>query len=500
MPRRSEKMQIALLSVLLAVGLVPLVCGTDAALPSSAAVLSDGKRAFDKWAVATPVDNCGWTGGTFLLGAIEYYKATDDAGVGDAAVLNYATKWAATYDYQICGGVASQDTRSSPPAVAGGAGGTCATAQNAVFDRGTNLPGGDNAKTAAECCAACLADPKCKSWNVHGRCFLHPEVGKVIREKGSIAGVPSGTLPPLPAPSPPSPPHSQQHNANNQLCGATYVELFKLTGKKNSTMLANTAAVIEAEIAEGAASDGLWSWVDAIHMAMQTFARMGNVTGDAKYFDKQFANFNASVLAKAVPHESTYQFWNTSDELFYRDDRFLGTQVYWSRGNGWAISAVVASLEWGVSADPHYEVYLGIFKQHAAKLKSIQYPDGAWRSSLLNVTANGGACGWSGGKGVPCNPVPETTGTANFCYALAWGINSGILPSDDYLPVVTKAWAWLSQTALHADGFVGYCQPGGGSPENNFGSNSTNNFCIGQFLLASSQVSRLAAAAGATQQ
>ena len=495
-------MQIPLVLVLLQA--VPRVSGADALLPSPAAVLADGKRAFDKWAATTPVDNCGWTGGTFLLGSIEYYKATAAADASDAAVLEYATNWAATYDYQICGGI-DQYHESDPAADVStntdvSSAGTCASVQNAVFDRGTNLPGGDNAQTPAQCCAACRANAKCKSWNVHGRCFLHPEVGRVIHEKGSVAGVPSGKLPPLPPPSPPSPPHSQQHNANNQLCGATYVELFKLTGKKNSTMLADTAVVIEAEIAEGAASDGLWSWVDAIHMAMQTFARMGNVTGNVKYFEKQYANFNASVLAKAVPHSKTYQFWNASDFLFYRDDRYLGTQIYWSRGNGWAISALVAALEWGITSDPHYKVYLGIFKQHAAKLKSIQYADGAWRSSLLNVTADGGACSWSSGKGIPCDPVPETTGTANFCYALAWGINNGILPSGTFLPVVAKAWSWLSQSALHDDGLVGYCQPGGAAPENNFASNSTNNFCVGQFLLASSQVSRLAANARVAQQ
>ena len=53
------------------------------------------------------------------------------------------------------------------------------------------------------------------------------------------------------------------------------------------------------------------------------------------------------------------------------------------------------------------------------------------------------------------------------------------------------AWGWLSATALHEDGMVGNCQPGGGSPENDFNSTSTSNFCVGQFLLAVSQVARL---------
>ena len=87
--------------------------------------------------------------------------------------------------------------------------------------------------------------------------------------------------------------------------------------------------------------------------------------------------------------------------------------------------------------------------------------------------------------------MPETTGTASFAYAIAWGINNGVLRAEQYQPAVSKAWDWLTAVALHEDGRVGNCQPGGGQPENNFGSNSTSDFCVGQFLLASSQVSRL---------
>eukprot|EP01043_Picozoa_sp_COSAG02_P125476 COSAG02_NODE_62637_length_265_cov_0.867470_1_plen_68_part_10 len=53
---------------------------------------------------------------------------------------------------------------------------------------------------------------------------------------------------------------------------------------------------------------------------------------------------------------------------------------------------------------------------------------------------------------------------------------------------MSKAWDWLTAVALHEDGRVGNCQPGGGQPENNFGSNSTSDFCVGQFLLASSRL------------
>ena len=220
---------------------------------------------------------------------------------------------------------------------------------------------------------------------------------------------------------------------------------------------------------------------------------MGNITGDAGYYESQWIKFNASALSavgKATPmcsegagtapkacwSSETFSFWNTTDSLFYRNGP--RDHVYWARGNGWAISALVSAIEHGLH-DPYRARYIDIYKLQAAELKAIQGADGAWFSSLLD------------GKGYP---VPETTGTANFAYALAWGVNAKLLPAAEYLPVVEKAWAWLSTTALHPNGFVGNCQPGGGSPENNFGSNSTSNFCVGQFLLAASQVSRLSAA------
>lgn len=265
-----------------------------------------------------------------------------------------------------------------------------------------------------------------------------------------------------------------RHNINHQLSGAIYVELFMVDG--NRTHLESTAKVLGEEIADPA-SVNFWSWVDAVHMAMNTYARMGVATGNATYFEKQFANFNASVLAPADGLNQTYGFWNASDQLCYRDDRFLGTKIYWSRGNGWAIAALVAALESGKGgADPHYAVYLGIFKQLAAKLVTLQSADGGWRSSLLDTKAF---------------PAPETTGTANFVFAFAWGVNNGILPASVYTPAVSKGWQWLTSVALHADGTIGNCQPGGDQPENNFNRSTSTNFCVGQFLLAASEVWRL---------
>lgn len=265
------------------------------------------------------------------------------------------------------------------------------------------------------------------------------------------------------------------HNANNQLCGATYAEMYMNLDRKPE-MLADTAKIFAEEIADVPDSNNYWSWVDASFMAMNTWARMGAATGDAKYFTKQWANFQAAMLLPA-DGKRTFGFWNTTDHLFYRDDRFLGTQIYWGRGNGWAMGALVAAIKYG-EKDPHRDDYIKIFQQQAARLKEIQSADGAWRSSLLNVTGY---------------PTPEMTGTSSFTFGIAFGINNGLLDKSTYAPVVAKSWKFMSTTALQPSGLYGYCQPVGGSPEHNINPTSTSDFCVGQFLLATTQMATLAA-------
>lgn len=260
--------------------------------------------------------------------------------------------------------------------------------------------------------------------------------------------------------------------ADNQLCGATYAELYAMDGMRNKTWIADTLKELDLEIANNSTS--LWSWVDTFFMAMNTWSRIGTITGEQKYFDQQFYDFSAAALEG--PTNATYHFWSDEHQLFYRDDTFLGSTVFWARGNGWAMGALVAALEHSPPNDPHRAVYLDLFVKQAASLKAIQTSDGCWGPSLLNETGY---------------PPPETTGTSSFVYGLAYGVNQGILPRADYLPVVERAWGCLDGIALQNSGLFGYCQPVGGSPEHNVSPNSTSDFCVGLFLLAVSELAKL---------
>lgn len=74
---------------------------------------------------------------------------------------------------------------------------------------------------------------------------------------------------------------------------------------------------------------------------------------------------------------------------------------------------------------------------------------------------------------------------------MAYGVSAGLLDAVDYTPSIAAAWAGLTSIALQPSGLLGYCQPAGAAPGTET-ANSTSNFCVGLFLLAGSEVFKLA--------
>jgi len=73
---------------------------------------------------------------------------------------------------------------------------------------------------------------------------------------------------------------------------------------------------------------------------------------------------------------------------------------------------------------------------------------------------------------------------------MAWGINHGLLPRKQYLPVVERAWNGLAHS-VHLDGKLGWVQ----EPDKQPGlvtAEDTQEYGVGAFLLAGSEVAGLA--------
>jgi rhamnogalacturonyl hydrolase YesR len=111
----------------------------------------------------------------------------------------------------------------------------------------------------------------------------------------------------------------------------------------------------------------------------------------------------------------------------------------------------------------------------AGAILACQQADGLWRSSLLDAEHY---------------TIPETSGTGFYCYAFAYGVNEGLLPRETYEPAVLKAWQGLIG-CVTPQGKLTNVQPVGADPVK-FPTSNTEVYAVGAFLLAGSEMFKLA--------
>src|ERR1044071_7963654 len=148
-------------------------------------------------------------------------------------------------------------------------------------------------------------------------------------------------------------------------------------------------------------------------MAPPAWVRLWKATGNKAYLDY------------AVDHwwKTSDFLYDTEEHLYARDSSYFtkreanGKKIFWSRGNGWVMGGFVRVLQYLPADHPARPRFEKQFREMAAKLVAVQQPDGFWRSSLLDPVDY---------------PAKEESGTAFYCYALAWGVNQGLLDGATY--------------------------------------------------------------------
>lgn len=259
----------------------------------------------------------------------------------------------------------------------------------------------------------------------------------------------------------------------------TYIDVYRI--KKNRQMIQPTIDTVQKlrsvpghEVQQHGIT---WWWCDALFMGPPTLVKLGTTLKDPSYF----------TLNDSLFHQTYDLLFNHKEHLFARDASYLinekgegkleknGQLVFWSRGNGWVMGGLVRVLQELPKDYSNREFYVGIYKEMAERVVSLQQEDGLWRSSLLDPAS------YPGGEG---------SGSGFYCYALAWGINNGILNKEKYLPAVRKAWRGLNGL-VNAEGRVGWVQPIGADPQKNFSADSWEVYGAGAFLLAGSEVYKI---------
>lgn len=256
--------------------------------------------------------------------------------------------------------------------------------------------------------------------------------------------------------------------ADDQAVGQSYLELYMI--HKDPKMMEPMRARLDTEIATPESEYGkhpLWWWCDALYMAPTVFADMAAITGDQKYLT--FMDRQWDITTKLL--------YDPTIHLYSRDAGYLdrheknGQKLFWSRGNGWVMGGIVRVLSELPKDSPLRPKFEDQLRQMSAEMLSIQGKDGLWRPGLLDADSY---------------PLPEMSGSSFITYAMAYGVNHGILDRATYWPAVQRAWAGMV-SHVYADGRLGCNQPVGAAP-GAYTETSSYVYGVGAYLLAGSEI------------
>jgi rhamnogalacturonyl hydrolase YesR len=259
---------------------------------------------------------------------------------------------------------------------------------------------------------------------------------------------------------------SPTRSADNQCAGQVYEDIYLANPSgASATMYTSTKAsidLIKASPKPGIAQNtDDWWWCDALFMAPGGVVRLGKITNDASYYSLLDTEWSATQKG----------LFDSKTGLFWRDSSYVNKTTYWSRGNGWVMGGIVRVLQYLPATDASHNSYVTLLKTMAAAIVPYQQSDGTWHSDLTHPTTYNN---------------PEVSGTGLITYALAYGINQGLLDRATYLPVVLAAWNGMMKCVTSA-GLVGCIQATGSAPAA-AATTETHDYGVGSFLLAASEI------------
>lgn len=164
-------------------------------------------------------------------------------------------------------------------------------------------------------------------------------------------------------------------------------------------------------------------WIDDLYMVGMLQIQAYRAAGRRVYADRA-----ARQLAVYLPK------LQQSNGLFYHSP---DVPIFWGRGNGWVAVAMAEVLSSLPADHEDYDLLVSHFRTMMRALLPYQGEDGLWRQVIDHPAA------WS-----------ETSGSAMFAYAMALGINSGLLRRQDYEVIVSRTWRGLI-AHIDAQGNVG---------------------------------------------
>ena len=255
--------------------------------------------------------------------------------------------------------------------------------------------------------------------------------------------------------------------ADDEAVAQSYLELYAEHGAPERMAAIKAEADKLLQRPDDSAKD-LWWWCDALFMAPPALARLSRATGDTRYLDYMDREW---WLTSAHLYDPAAHLYSRDASYLARRERMVqscsgraGTAGCWQVWRVFCLTCRPIILP---------APYVAQFREMAQAVAAIQGSDGLWRSGLLDPGAY---------------PYPEVSGSAFFTFALAWGINEGLLDED----IRARGGQSLAGTV---DAHL--CRrPARLNPENRRGTRRVESrgsyvYGVGAFLLAGSEVDKL---------
>lgn len=147
-------------------------------------------------------------------------------------------------------------------------------------------------------------------------------------------------------------------------------------------------------------------WADDAFMAISFLSRMGQFTGDNRYFDdaaNQILNYTRYLWC---PEKNIYY------HCYHTDNKEHGV-AHWSRANGWVFMAQADLLSRMPKDHPMRQAVMENFQKQASGVARYQGKNGLWHQLLDKEDS-----------------YEEITGTAMFVFGIARGVKEGWLHPD----------------------------------------------------------------------
>ena len=226
-----------------------------------------------------------------------------------------------------------------------------------------------------------------------------------------------------------------------QICFQTYIDLYNIEAAKGNAAASEYMVKRAKEVMHYEAYSqptDYWWWSDALYMVMPVMTKMYKLTGDTKYLDKLYDNL--LTTDEIMLDKETNLYFRDGKYVYPKHKSANGKKDFWARGDGWVLAGLAKVLQDMPKDYKYYQFFVDKFQKLAKAVAEIQQPEGYWTRSMMDPEHA---------------PGPETSGTAFFTYGMLWGINNGYLNKKEYKKVIDRAWTYLTETAVQADGKVG---------------------------------------------